>query len=236
MNVESQPPSLSYLGPHILIIDDDARLRALLLRYLAEEGFVVSAVACATEAEIALDLFKPDLMILDVMMPDISGFDFLSKQTRNVPCLFLSAMGDPKHRIQGLEKGAQDYLAKPFDPRELLLRIQTILARTTSRQTSPSLQLGVFRFTEETCCLEKGTTQYFLTGTELNLLKALIASLNKPVKREHLATLLKDPSNLRTVDVQVNRLRQRLEEDPKNPKVLLTVRGQGYVLKGTQAL
>lgn len=230
--MEDLPSSYPQIGPHILVVDDDARLRSLLLRYLQEEGFVVSTVASANEAEIALELFTPDIMVLDVMMPEVTGFEFLSRQPQTIPTLFLSAMGDPEHRIQGLEKGAQDYLAKPFDPRELLLRIQTILARASPPETSPVFRLGAFRFVEEKLCLEKENEQYFLTGTELNLLKALVASLNKPVKREHLATLLKDPTNLRTVDVQVNRLRQRLEENPKKPQVLLTIRGKGYVLKG----
>jgi two-component system, OmpR family, phosphate regulon response regulator OmpR len=230
-------PRFLPFGPHLLVIDDDARLRSLLLRYLQTEGFSVSTVASVKEAEKALKTLQFDLLILDVMMPDITGFAFLSSRIAQAsltpPVLFLSAMGDPEHRIQGLERGAEDYLAKPFDPRELVLRIQAILRRSGNAQALlKSITLGAFIFFPEEGSLQKGNEKQFLPTAELKLLKALMASLDKPVRRETLAVLLKEPSQLRTVDVQVNRLRQRIEEDPKHPQVLLTIRGEGYMLRG----
>ncbi len=223
-------------GPHLLVIDDDVRLRSLLLRYLQGEGFSVSTVASVKEAEKALKTLHFDLLILDVMMPDITGFQFLSSRSSHTiptpPVLFLSAMGDPEHRIQGLEKGAEDYLAKPFDPRELVLRIQAILRRSGNEQALPkSISLGSFLFFPEEGYLSRGHEKQFLPPAELKLLRVLVTFLDKPVKRETLVVLLKEPSQLRTVDVQINRLRQRLEEDPKHPQVLLTIRGEGYVLR-----
>lgn len=218
------------------MIDDDARLRSLLLRYLQGEGFSVSTVASVKEAEKALNTFQFDLLVLDVMMPDITGFDFLSSRSSHTmatpPVLFLSAMGDPEYRIQGLERGAEDYLAKPFDPRELVLRIQAILRRAGNEQALPkSINLGSFLFFPEEGYLSRGHEKQFLPPAELKLLRVLITFLDKPVKRETLVVLLKEPSQLRTVDVQINRLRQRLEEDPKRPQVLLTIRGEGYLLR-----
>ncbi|MGL4371461.1 MAG: response regulator transcription factor, partial [Alphaproteobacteria bacterium] len=211
-------------------------LRSLLLRYLQGEGFSVSTVASGKEAEKALNTLQFDLLILDVMMPDITGFQFFSSRSSHTmpthPVLFLSAMGDPDHRIQGLEQGAEDYLAKPFDPRELVLRIQAILRRARNEQALPkSISLGSFLFFPEEGYLSRGHEKQFLPPVELKLLRALTTFLDKPVKRETLVALLKEPSQLRTVDVQINRLRQRFEEDPKRPQVLLTIRGEGYLLR-----
>ncbi|MGL5784452.1 MAG: response regulator transcription factor [Alphaproteobacteria bacterium] len=236
MEAISPPLSVSP-GSHLLVVDDDARLRSLLLRYLQGEGFSVSTVASVKEAEKALNTFQFDLLILDVMMPDITGFEFLSSRASHPvlpipPVLFLSAMGDPENRIQGLERGAEDYLAKPFDPRELVLRIQAILRRAGNEKGVPkSINLGPFLFFPEEGYLSRGHEKQFLPPAELKLLRVFVTFLDQPVKRETLVVLLKEPSQLRTVDVQINRLRQRLEEDPKRPQVLLTIRGEGYLLR-----
>jgi two-component system, OmpR family, phosphate regulon response regulator OmpR len=215
---------------HILVVDDDDRLRALLKKYLSEQGFMVTAAAETAEARRKLNCFLFDLVVLDVMMPGESGLDLLSslKDTRQQPVLILSAMGEAEDRIKGLEIGAEDYLSKPFDPKELVLRIKTILRRSAAPKRK-DITFGHFRFDLAASNLVKGKENIHLTSSELAMLRRLAERAGHPVSREELAGLVPGVSSERSVDVQITRLRRKIEDGAK-PKYLQTVRGKGYVL------
>ncbi|HEY5210768.1 MAG TPA: response regulator [Stellaceae bacterium] len=219
--------------PHLLVVDDDARLRALLTRYLVEQGFRVTTAADAADARARLQGMAFDLLILDVMMPGEDGLT-LTKNLRGesqVPILLLTAMAEPEHRIRGLEHGADDYLAKPFEPRELVLRIRNILQRVRQPEVASVLRFGTCRLDLTRGELFDGVAQVRLTEAETALLLALGRHLGEPVTRETLSQEANFSGNLRTVDVQITRLRRKIERDPKFPRYLQTVRGTGYVLK-----
>ena len=221
-------------GPHLLVVDDDERLRALLRRYLLENGFRVTVAADAAEARATLRSLDFDLLILDVMMPGENGFELTAslKAERRVPILLLTAMAEAEHRIRGLEEGADDYLSKPFEARELVLRIRNILARAGGEPQEPrELRLGACRFDPRRGELLRGEEPVHLTAAEAALLAALARRAGEPISREALAGQAQFSGNLRTVDVQVTRLRRKIERDPKFPRYLQTVRGTGYVLK-----
>lgn len=218
--------------PHILVIDDDKRLRKLLNKYLAENKFSVTEAANPAEAVDLLDLFIFDLIIMDIMMPGKNGLDF-TKELRHTglttPILMLTAMGDSLNRITGLENGADDYLQKPFEPRELVLRINNILRRVGSNGAKADIYFGPYRYQIEKGQLSQNDTPILLTTAEQDLLRALALKANETVSREELGEALKT-DNLRTVDVQITRLRKKLENDIKRPLCIQTVRGQGYML------
>jgi len=221
-------------APHLLVVDDDERLRGLLSRYLLENGFRVTGAGDAAEARLKLRSFDFDLLIVDVMMPGENGFTLTRsiKSERRVPILLLTAMAEPEQRIHGLERGADDFLAKPFEPRELVLRIRNILQRAQSDATvSAELRLGSFRFDLKRSELMRGEEPVHLTQAEAALLAALARRVGSPVTREDLAEQANFSGNVRTVDVQMTRLRRKIERDPKYPRYLQTVRGTGYVLK-----
>lgn len=217
---------------HLLVVDDDDRIRDLLKAFLSREGFRVTAAAHADAARRLLSLLDFDLLILDVMMPGEDGFS-LSKWVRessNVPILILTARGLADDRIEGLRLGADDYLAKPFDPQELLLRIEAILRRSGHKPALPkSICLGALSFSLERSELSRGNNLVRLTEAEAQLLKYLAERANVPVDRMELARDTVDATG-RAVDVQVTRLRRKIETDPKNPRYLQTVRGKGYML------
>ena len=227
---------MSETEPHLLVVDDDSRLRELLRRYLSDSGFRVTGAADAVEARAQLASFAFDLVVLDVMMPGESGL-VLTRALRDraaprIPVLLLTAMGEPEDRVNGLEQGADDYLAKPFEPRELVLRIRNILQRVPQ----PSLTSSEFRF--GACRLDLARGELFrggdpvhLTSGETALLVALARRAGEAVSREALSEEAQFSGNVRTVDVQVTRLRRKIERDPKFPRYLQTVRGTGYVLK-----
>jgi two-component system phosphate regulon response regulator OmpR len=221
--------------PHLLVVDDDARLRALLGRYLGEQGHVVTTAGSAAEARAHLRSLAFDLLVLDVMMPVESGLDFaraLRAEHRPLPILMLTARGDAAERIAGLEAGADDYLPKPFEPRELLLRIAAILRRATRPPDGPQpIRIGRLRFDPERAELSQGGDTVRLTDVEASLLRVLAQSPGAIVTRDELAERSRIPVNARSIDVQVNRLRRKLEPDPRNPRYLQTVRGSGYVLR-----
>lgn len=223
---------------HILVVDDDDRLRALLKKYLEDQGYRVSAAADTREAERHMSAQSPDLMVLDVMMPGETGLEFMSRlrgSQRNIPVLMLSALGETEHRIHGLEAGVDDYLAKPFEPRELLLRLEMILRRAETRQSEPvRVKFGAFMFDLQQRKLFAGEEDVYLTSIEAGLLHALASHANRPVSREELARENFTGSD-RSVDVQITRLRRKIEDDPKQPLYLQTVRHQGYVLKADEA-
>jgi two-component system phosphate regulon response regulator OmpR len=234
LDVGSAPPGEE--PAHLLVVDDDVRLRAVLRRYLERNQFRVTEAADAADARAQLALFEFDLIILDVMMPGESGTDLLSaiRRSSRVPVLLLTAMAEAADRIDGLERGADDYLAKPFEPRELVLRIRNVLARLTppAPPSAPSeLRLGEFRLDLARGELLKGTEPVRLTGGELALLMALAAKPGEPLSRDALNVYSQFSGNERTIDVQITRLRRKLERNPKFPRYLQTVRGVGYVLK-----
>ncbi len=217
---------------HILVIDDDTRLRGLLQKYLSNNDFEVSEAANAEEALSLIQLFSFDLLVMDVMMPGKDGYT-LTKQLRetdyDTPILMLTAMGDIDNRITGLENGADDYLTKPFEPKELLLRIHNILRRAQSKKQLESISFGPYTYKMITGILLKEDDPVSLTTAEQELLRALAQKPNQTLSREELADLLKT-DNIRTIDVQITRLRKKIESDIKNPLYIQTVRGQGYSL------
>ncbi|GAN76965.1 response regulator [Acidisphaera rubrifaciens] len=228
---------------HILVVDDDARLRGLLSRYLAEQGFRVTVAESAPDARDKLRFLAPDLMVLDVMMPGESGLALVEDLRRNdeqrdLPVLLLTARGAPEDRIAGFEAGADDYLGKPFEPKELVLRIRAMLRRTSAPPpTGPAggqVRLGVLEFDPvrgELRRLQDGAV-IRLTGGEAALLTALACKPNEVLSREDIAEALgMDETGERAIDVQVTRLRRKIEADPREPRFLHTVRGRGYVLK-----
>ncbi|HSI40598.1 MAG TPA: response regulator [Xanthobacteraceae bacterium] len=220
-------------APHLLVVDDDRRIRDLVSRFLTEHGFRVTTAASAADARSRLGGFAFDLLILDVMMPGETGFE-LARSVRSgsaVPILMLTARSEPVDRIEGLEIGADDYLAKPFEPRELLLRIGNILKRTAvpPRQAIESVRLGPFVFHLERGELSRDGEPVRLTDREREMLRVLAERPGETVPRQALAA----PgisSGDRAVDVQVNRLRRKVERDPANPLYVQTVRGIGYRL------
>jgi two-component system, OmpR family, phosphate regulon response regulator OmpR len=219
--------------PHILIVDDDDRLRSLLKKFLHDHGFMVTAAADAQEACRKLERFIFDLMILDVMMPGQSGLDLLAEQRTRLamPVLMLSAMGESDDRIRGLEIGAEDYVTKPFEPKELVLRIKALLRRMPVGQSRRNIvAFGNYRFDISSGQLKCGEQLIYLTSNELALLKALAENAGKPVSREELGSRIPGVANERSVDVQITRLRKKIEESDGKPIYLQTVRGAGYIL------
>jgi two-component system phosphate regulon response regulator OmpR len=220
--------------PHLLVVDDDAPIRERLRRYLINQGFRVTTAGDAAEARARLASIAFDLLVLDVMMPGESGLD-LTKSLRSdsrIPILLLTAMAEPEDRINGLERGADDYLAKPFEPRELVLRIRNILQRVPQPSAVASeFRFGAFRLDLGRGELYRGSELVHLTAAEVALLLALARRAGEAVSREALSEEAQFSGNVRTVDVQVTRLRRKIERDPKFPRYLQTVRGTGYVLK-----
>lgn len=217
---------------HLLVVDDDRRIRELLQKYLIEHGYHVTTASDATEARQRMETFDFDLLIVDIMMPGEDGLS-LTRQVRtrsDVPILVLTARGEPEDRIAGFESGADDYLPKPFEPRELLLRVESILRR--SGAVAPplgDLSLGRFRFDLKRSELREGKQPIRLTSAELGLLKIFADRAGQTISRYDLCEALGVSD--RTVDVQVTRLRRKIEDDPREPRYLQTVWGEGYVLR-----
>jgi two-component system, OmpR family, phosphate regulon response regulator OmpR len=219
---------------HILVVDDDNRLRRLLQRYLTEHGYHVTTAADASEAKAALKNFAFDMMVLDVMLPGQNGISLTGELRRqfDLPILLLTALGESDDRVNGLSAGADDYLVKPFDPRELLLRIATILRRAAPPLPSRApLRFGPFTFDPEKAILWRGDQRVHLTDAELSLLQVLSERPGLPVSREDLGRLSRVSGSDRAIDTQIARLRRKLEPDSRRPNHLLTKRGEGYVLK-----
>jgi len=230
----------SHLPAHLLIVDDDERIRVLLQKFLIRSGFWVTAARDAQHARRVLSGLEFDLIVMDVMMPGEDGVSFtksLRGQDVKTPILLLTAKGETEDRIAGLEAGADDYLAKPFEPKELLLRINAILRRVPADANDSSvpklLQLGPIRYNVERGEMWRGQDPVRLTATESALMKIFSANINEPVSR---AKLVEDlgrdhgQAQERAVDVQITRLRRKIESNPKQPRYLQTVRGAGYML------
>ena len=234
-NGRSGPVAGAGVGRHLLIVDDDDRIRELLKEYLAREGYRVTGAAHAAAARRLMELIEFDLVVLDIMMPGESGLDLTTwvrskADTSKTPVLLLTARGEADDRIEGLSRGADDYMTKPFDPRELALRIEAILRRTGGKPMSPrEIKLGTAVFDMERLELTRDGAPLRLTEAEAQLLKTLALSAHAPVERISLSPDTADITG-RAVDVQVTRLRRKLEVDPKNPRYLQTVRGVGYML------
>ncbi len=220
--------------PHILVVDDDTRLRELLRKFLSENGFRVATASDAADARAKLGVLTFDLIVLDLMMPGESGLDFARalRQNSAVPILMLTAMGEAEDRITGLETGADDYLAKPFEPRELLLRIHAILRRAPAPvEPVAQVRLGDVTFDLERDSLSRNGVPIRLTDVETALLRALAERAGDVLGRHELIERTGASGGDRAVDVQVTRLRRKIEPDPKLPRYLQTVRGKGYVLR-----
>ena len=217
---------------HILVVDDDTRLRRLLRQYLSENGFEVSEAPSADEARLLIKLIAFDLIVMDVMMPGTNGQDMvriMRGEGNQTPVLMLTAMGDIDNRIIGLEAGADDYLSKPFEPRELVLRIHSILKRVERDERTEAVAFGACIFDPRTGILSKDGQGVALTGAESELLRILVKRAGEAVSREELGQLT-ETDNARTIDVQITRLRKKVETDIGHPVCIQTVRGQGYML------
>jgi two-component system phosphate regulon response regulator OmpR len=218
-------------APHILVVDDDARIRDLLARYLHDHGFRVTTADDAGSARATMRSLSFDLLILDVMMPQESGIEFAKalREESQVPILMLTARAEPEQRIEGLETGVDDYLAKPFDPRELLLRVSNVLRRGGAASATGEIRMGDFVFHIARGELKRNDETIRLTERERELLRFFAQRQGTPVARHE---LVKGPDSggERAVDVQINRLRRKIEHDPANPVYLQTVRGKGYIL------
>jgi two-component system phosphate regulon response regulator OmpR len=223
---------MSQDAPHILVVDDDTRLRELLHKYLTEQGFRITAAQSAADARAKLASFDFDLIVLDIMMPGETGLELTRdlREVSAVPVLLLTAMSEIEDRIAGLESGADDYLPKPFEPRELVLRINAILRRTQASAPGDQISFGEFSFDLAREELRRGEEFVRLTAAEASLLKALARQPGVPVSRETLSAENPMIGNTRAIDVQVTRLRRKIEENPRFPRHLQAVRGIGYVL------
>lgn len=222
---------------HILVVDDDSRLRGLLSRYLSEKGFRVTTAETAAEARGKMAAIQPDALVLDVMMPGETGLSLTQSLRReaagDLPVLMLTARGAPEDRIAGFEAGADDYLPKPFDPYELVLRLRAMLRRAAPPpDPAAPVRLGALSFDRARGELLGPNGIVHLTGSEAALLAALARTPNEILSRDAIATAIgMEDSSERAVDVQVTRLRRKIEPDPREPRCLHTVRGRGYVLK-----
>lgn len=228
------------MDPHLLIVDDDERIRSLLQQFLVQSDYLVSTAEDAEQARTLLSAIEFDLIILDVMMPGQDGISFtaeLRNLQNNTPILLLTARGETEDRIKGLEAGADDYLPKPFEPKELLLRINAILRRMPDlkedQMMPKTLSLGHLKYDVARNELWEGKTQIRLTTTESQLMKIFTSALGEPISRVDLVTSLgRDVSSAqdRAIDVQITRLRRKIEVNPGQPRYLQTVRGAGYML------
>ncbi|WP_185985683.1 response regulator [Aureimonas mangrovi] len=231
--MDTAPAAIGDDAPHLLVVDDDRRIRSLLSRFLSERQFRVSTAADAAEARRILAGLDFDLMVVDVMMPGESGLELVRSfsPTRDTPILMLTARSEIDDRIEGLEAGADDYLAKPFDPRELLLRVNAILRRGAPATTPKveTVRFGPFTFSLSRRELKRGGEVIRLTDREQEILSQFAARAGETIQRQDLIGSEVDVGE-RTVDVQINRLRRKVESDPANPLWLQTVRGIGYRL------
>lgn len=221
--------------PHILIVDDDKRILQLINDYLIKNNFRISTANNALKAREKIENIEFDLIILDIMMPGESGLkltDTLKKNNFKTPILLLSALGNADDRIKGLEIGANDYLAKPFEPKELLLRMKNLIKKNKyNKQKTKIVKFGPYTFNLKKEILKKNRKIFILTSSEAKLLYILAKNDGKPIIRYNLSKILNIPTTSRALDVQITRLRNKIENNKKFPTYIQTVRGRGYVLK-----
>ena len=216
---------------HILVVDDDDRIRNLVKQYLNENNYLVTTAFSAEDAKKKVDTIKFDLIVLDIMMPGKSGLEFTieNKDKLYTPIILLTAKGEPEERIHGLEVGADDYLAKPFEPKELILRIKNILNKTKSKNIKRLIEFGAVKIDLSKNLIFRDKKEYKINNTEKTILEFMINSPGKPFSRDEIGKLI-NLDKERSIDVIITRLRKKIEKDPKNPKFLQTLRGEGYVL------
>ena len=216
---------------HILIVDDDDRIRDLVKEYLSQNDYLVSTAKDSNDAFNKTKIIKFDLIVLDIMMPGQTGLEFTQEYRNKIktPILLLTAKGEPSERIEGLEVGADDYLTKPFEPKELILRINNILKKTQSLGIKRVIEFGNIKIDLRKQFIYKNDLSIKINNTEKMILEKMINSPGKIYKREEIADLI-NLDKERSIDVIVTRLRKKIEESPKNPKYLQTIRGEGYVL------
>jgi two-component system phosphate regulon response regulator OmpR len=216
---------------HILVVDDDDRIRELVKEYLNENGFIVSAGNSAIEAKMKMEYFKFDLIVLDVMMPGQNGFELTKeiKKFSNVPIILLTAKSEVENRIEGLELGADDYLGKPFEPKELLLRIKNIIKKNIKINVNKKNKIGYAKVDLNKMSIHLKNKTNKINNAEKKVLLEMLANPGKTYSRSQIGEI-SNISEERSVDVMITRLRQKIEVNPKNPKYLQTIRGSGYVL------
>ena len=216
---------------HILIVDDDDRIRELVKQYLNENDYLVTTANSAEDAKEKVNIIKFDIIILDIMMPGQSGLDFTNENKKkiNTPIILLTAKGEPSDRIEGLEIGADDYLAKPFEPKELVLRIKNILNKTKSKNQKRVVNFSNINIDLNKSLIIKNNREFKINNTEKIILEKMINSPGETFSREEIGKLINIDKE-RSIDVIITRLRKKIEVDPKNPKFLQTIRGAGYVL------
>ncbi len=216
---------------HILVVDDDEGIRELVKKYLEENNFLISTEKNAEDAKEKVSIIKFDLIVLDIMMPGKSGLQFTleNKQNINTPIILLTAKGQPNERIEGLETGADDYLPKPFEPKELVLRIKNILNKTKSKNIKRVIDFDNVKIDLNKLLIIQNKKEFKINVTEKTILEKMINSPGKTFSRESIGKLI-NLEKERSIDVIITRLRKKIEIDPKNPKYLQTIRGAGYVL------
>ena len=216
---------------HILVVDDDEGIRSLIKQYLNENNFLVTTSNSAENAEEKISIIKFDLIVLDIMMTGKSGLDFIkqNKSKIDTPIILLTAKGEAENRVEGLEIGADDYLPKPFEPKELILRIKNILNKTKRNDEKRIITFDNIKIDLNKLLITKNDTEYRINSTEKIILETMINNPGKTFSREDIGKLT-DLDKERSIDVIITRLRKKIEMDPKNPKYLQTLRGAGYVL------
>ena len=216
---------------HILVVDDDDGIRNLVKQYLNENNFLVTTAISAENAVEKINLIKFDLIVLDIMMPGKNGLEFTieNKQKINTPIILLTAKGEASERVEGLEVGADDYLAKPFEPKELILRIKNILNKTKSKNIKRVIDFGNITIDLNKHLIFKNDKEFKINNTEKTILEEMVNSPGKTFSREEIGRII-NLDKERSIDVIITRLRKKIEIDPKNPKYLQTLRGEGYVL------
>jgi|TARA_B110000263_G_scaffold232273_1_gene228207 two-component system, OmpR family, phosphate regulon response regulator OmpR len=216
---------------HILVVDDDDRIRDLVKQYLNENNYLVTTAFSAEDAKKKVETIKFDLIVLDIMMPGKSGLEFTveNKDKLYTPIILLTAKGETEERIHGLEVGADDYLGKPFEPKELILRIKNILNKTKSKNIKRLIEFGSVKVDLSKHLIFKGKKEYKINNTEKTILEFMINSPGKSFSRDEIGKII-NLDKERSIDVIITRLRKKIEKDPKNPKFLQTLRGEGYVL------
>ena len=216
---------------HILVVDDDIKIKELIKQFLVEKGLIVSTASDAKEAKEKIEIFNFSLVVLDVMMPGQSGYELTKelKSSKNIPILLLTAKGETENRIHGLEIGADDYLGKPFEPRELLLRIKNIIKSNSTQNLLEDSKIGDAELNLNKMTIKLNNKTKKINSAEKNVLLKMLSSPGKIFSRKEIGTISKI-SQERSIDVMITRLRKKIELNPKNPKFLQTIRGSGYVL------
>tara|TARA_A100001011_G_scaffold204589_1_gene212828 strand:- start:3611 stop:4288 length:678 start_codon:yes stop_codon:yes gene_type:complete len=216
---------------HILVVDDDQEIRELVKEYLNKNKYLVTTAKDAEDAQNKIKFIKFDLIILDIMMPGKSGLEFTqeNKNHLNTPIILLTAKGEPSERVTGLEIGADDYLAKPFEPKELILRINNILNKTKTKFTKRLIEFGDVKIDLNKLIIKKNSIEYKINNAEKSILEEMINSPGKIFSRQNISSIINIEKE-RSIDVIITRLRKKIESDPKKSKYLQTIRGEGYVL------